>query len=106
MSWKRYAAALLLFNLAGGVFVYLLQRLQAALPVNPAALGAVPPELSFNTAVSFISNTNWQSYSGEVTLSYLTQMLGLAMQNFVSAAAGMLRAGVGIGRWNVLVRNS
>lgn len=89
MSWKRYAAALLLFNLAGGVFVYLLQRLQGALPVNPAALGAVPPELSFNTAVSFISNTNWQAYSGETTLSYLTQMLGLAVQNFVSAATGM-----------------
>ncbi len=93
MSWRRYAAALLLFNLAGGLFVYALQRLQAHLPafasLGPPTLGAVPPALSFNTAVSFISNTNWQAYSGETTLSYLTQMLGLAVQNFVSAATGM-----------------
>jgi potassium-transporting ATPase potassium-binding subunit len=89
MSWKRYAAAVLLFNLAGALVVYALQRLQASLPLNPAQLGAVPPELSFNTAVSFATNTNWQAYSGETTLSYLTQMLGLAVQNFVSAATGM-----------------
>lgn len=89
MSWKRYAAAVLLFNLAGGLVVYGLQRLQGSLPLNPAGLGAVPPELSFNTAVSFATNTNWQAYGGETTLSYLTQMLGLAVQNFVSAATGM-----------------
>ena len=89
MTWKRYLAALLLFNLAGALVVYALQRFQAALPLNPAALGAVPPELSFNTAVSFMTNTNWQAYSGETTLSYLTQMVGLGVQNFVSAATGM-----------------
>jgi potassium-transporting ATPase potassium-binding subunit len=89
MSWKRYVAAVLLFNLAGALAVYALQRLQAQLPVNPAGLGAVPPELSFNTAVSFATNTNWQAYSGETTLSHLVQMLGLTVQNFVSAATGI-----------------
>jgi potassium-transporting ATPase potassium-binding subunit len=88
-DWKRYAAALLLFNLAGFVFVYALQRLQGVLPLNPQGLGAVSPDLAFNTAVSFASNTNWQSYGGETTLSYLTQMLALGVQNFVSAASGM-----------------
>ena len=89
MSWKSYAIAVLLFNVIGLVFCYLLQRLQGALPANPASLGAVSPDSSFNTAISFASNTNWQGYAGESTLSYLTQMLGLAVQNFVSAATGM-----------------
>ncbi len=89
MSWKRYAGAVLLFNLLGFLAVYALQRLQAGLPLNPANLGAVAPELSFNTAVSFASNTNWQAYGGETTLSHLTQTLGLTVQNFLSAATGM-----------------
>jgi K+-transporting ATPase ATPase A chain len=89
MNWKVYAIAMLLFNLLGLLVVYALQRLQAALPLNPQRLGAVTPDSSFNTAVSFATNTNWQGYGGEVTMSYLTQMLGLAVQNFVSAATGM-----------------
>jgi potassium-transporting ATPase potassium-binding subunit len=88
-GWKRYALGLLLVNLVGFVVVYLLQRLQGVLPLNPQAFGAVSPESSFNTAVSFASNTNWQGYVGESTMSYLTQMLGLAVQNFLSAATGM-----------------
>ncbi len=89
MDWKTYAVAMLLFNFAGLVLVYLLQRVQGSLPLNPQRLGAVSPDLAFNTAVSFATNTNWQSYGGETTLSYLTQMLGLTVQNFVSAATGM-----------------
>ena len=89
MGWKTYAIALLLFNLTGFLLLYLLQRLQFILPLNPQSLGAVPPDLAFNTTVSFISNTNWQSYSGEATMSYLTQMLGFTVQNFLSAATGM-----------------
>ncbi len=89
MTWKTYALAVLLFNLLGGLAVYAIQRLQGYLPLNPEHLGAVSPDLSFNTAISFITNTNWQSYSGETTLSYLTQMLGLTVQNFASAATGM-----------------
>ena len=89
MNWKRYALAMLVFNLLGVLVVYLLQRLQAALPLNPQAFGAVSPDSSFNTAISFGTNTNWQGYGGEVTMSYLTQMLGLNVQNFVSAASGM-----------------
>lgn len=89
MSWSRYAAALLLFNLVGLLAVYGLQRFQAGLPFNPQGMANVAPDLSFNTAVSFASNTNWQAYGGETTLSYLTQMLGLTVQNFVSAATGM-----------------
>ncbi len=89
MSWKQYAGAVLLFNLAGVIAVYVLQRVQAHLPLNPAGLGAVAPELSFNTATSFATNTNWQAYGGETTLSYFTQMAALTVQNFVSAAAGM-----------------
>jgi potassium-transporting ATPase potassium-binding subunit len=88
-DWRRYLAGLLWFNLAGFVFVYLLQRLQGVLPLNPQRFGAVGPDSSFNTAVSFVSNTNWQGYVGESTMSYLTQMLGLGVQNFVSAATGM-----------------
>jgi K+-transporting ATPase ATPase A chain len=89
MNWKTYAIAMLLFNLLGLLVVYGLQRLQAVLPLNPQSLGAVTPDSSFNTAVSFASNTNWQGYGGETTMSYLTQMLGMNVQNFVSAATGM-----------------
>ncbi len=89
MGWKPYAIAMLLFNFLGVLAVYLLQRLQGVLPLNPQALGAVSPDSSFNTAVSFATNTNWQGYGGESTMSYLTQMLALTVQNFVSAASGM-----------------
>lgn len=89
MSWKTYAIAMLLFNVMGLVLVYLIQRFQAGLPLNPMKLANVTPDSSFNTAVSFATNTNWQGYGGETTMSYLTQMLGLTVQNFVSAAAGM-----------------
>ncbi len=89
MDWKVYAIAMLFFNGLGLLAVYAFQRLQGALPLNPQGLGAVSPDLSWNTAVSFATNTNWQGYGGEVTMSYLTQMLGLAVQNFVSAATGM-----------------
>ena len=88
-DWKRYAFAVLIFNLIGVLVVYLLQRLQGVLPLNPQDFGAVSPDSSFNTAVSFATNTNWQGYVGETTMSYLTQMLGLGVQNFVSAASGM-----------------
>ena len=89
MDWKNYGIAMLLFNAAGSCLLYGLQRLQGLLPLNPAKLDAVPPDLAFNTAASFATNTNWQAYGGETTLSYLTQMLGLTVQNFVSAATGM-----------------
>lgn len=89
MNWTSYAVAMLLFNVAGLVALYALQRLQGLLPLNPSAFGAVAPDLAFNTAASFITNTNWQAYAGESTLSYLTQMLGLTVQNFVSAGTGM-----------------
>jgi potassium-transporting ATPase potassium-binding subunit len=89
MGWKTYALTMLLFNLAGLLAVYALQRLQGVLPFNPAGLGAVSPDSSFNTAVSFATNTNWQGYGGETTMSYLTQMLALTVQNFLSAATGM-----------------
>lgn len=89
MSWRQYATALLAFSFAGFLVVYGLQRLQAVLPLNPEALPAVSPDSSFNTAVSFATNTNWQGYGGETTMSYLTQMLGLGVQNFLSAAGGM-----------------
>jgi K+-transporting ATPase ATPase A chain len=89
MDWKTYGLAMLLFNAIGLCALYILQRLQAFLPLNPAGMGAVPPDLAFNTAASFTTNTNWQAYGGETTLSYLTQMLGLTVQNFVSAATGM-----------------
>jgi K+-transporting ATPase ATPase A chain len=88
-DWKRYALGVLLANLLGLLAVYALQRLQAVLPLNPQGLGAVSPDSSFNTAVSFATNTNWQGYAGEATMSYLTQMLGLAVQNFLSAASGI-----------------
>jgi K+-transporting ATPase ATPase A chain len=89
MSWKQYAIAMLVFNAVGMLALYLLQRLQGALPANPAGLNAVAPMLAFNTAISFATNTNWQAYSGEQTMSYLTQMAGLGVQNFLSAASGM-----------------
>jgi K+-transporting ATPase ATPase A chain len=89
MDWKTYTVAMLLFNALGLFLLYGLQRWQGILPLNPMGLGAVTPDSSFNTAVSFASNTNWQGYGGETTMSYLTQMFGLTVQNFVSAAAGM-----------------
>ncbi len=90
--WTAYALACLMFSIAGFVFLYGVLRLQGFLPLNPRGLGAVPPDLAFNTAVSFATNTNWQSYSGETTLSYFTQMVGLTMHNFVSAATGLALA--------------
>jgi K+-transporting ATPase ATPase A chain len=89
MAWPQYAAALLLFNVLGAVIVYALQRLQFWLPLNPQHFPAVGPDSSFNTAVSFVTNTNWQGYSGESTMGYLVQMAGLAVQNFLSAATGI-----------------
>ena len=92
MDWKRYAIALLLFNTVGALTVYGLQRLQLWLPLNPQGFANVSADSSFNTALSFITNTNWQGYSGESTMSYLTQMAGLAVQNFMSAATGIVVA--------------
>ncbi len=92
MDWKRYAISLLIFNTLGALVVYGLQRLQVWLPLNPQAFGNVSPDSSFNTALSFITNTNWQGYSGESTMSYLTQMAGLVVQNFMSAATGIVVA--------------
>ncbi|QFY43822.1 potassium-transporting ATPase subunit KdpA [Candidatus Methylospira mobilis] len=89
MRWTQYALAMLAFNLLGLLAVYALQRLQLLLPLNPQGLPAVTPDSAFNTAISFATNTNWQGYGGEATMSYLTQMLGLTVQNFVSAASGM-----------------
>ncbi len=89
MGWIEYALAMLWFNLLGALVVYGLQRLQQWLPLNPQDIAAVSPDSAFNTATSFATNTNWQGYGGETTMSYLTQMLGLAVQNFVSAATGM-----------------
>jgi K+-transporting ATPase ATPase A chain len=88
-DWTRYVLAVLLVNVIGFAAVYLLQRLQGVLPLNPQGFPAVSPDSAFNTAVSFATNTNWQGYGGEFTMSYLTQMLGLAVQNFLSAASGM-----------------
>lgn len=87
--WTTYALAMLLFNLAGFVMLYLVQRLQGGLPFNPQVLGAIEPTSAFNTAVSFMTNTNWQGYGGETTMSYFSQMAGLAVQNFLSAATGI-----------------
>ncbi|QBR01747.1 potassium-transporting ATPase subunit KdpA [Paraburkholderia pallida] len=89
MSWSTYAVALILFNAAGTLFLYALQRVQGWLPLNPQALPAVSPDSAWNTAVSFVTNTSWQGYAGETTLSYLTQMLGITVQSFLSAASGM-----------------
>ncbi|MBK6740590.1 MAG: potassium-transporting ATPase subunit KdpA [Haliea sp.] len=90
MHWSRYAISLLVFSLFGALAVYALQRLQVWLPLNPQQMANVTPDSSFNTAVSFVTNTNWQGYAGEATMSYLTQMLGLAVQNFLSAASGIV----------------
>lgn len=89
MGWKQYAAATLMFSLGGFVLLYCLLRWQSMFPLNPAGMADLTPDLSFNTAVSFVTNTNWQSYGGESTLSYFSQMIGLTVQNFVSAAVGM-----------------
>ena len=89
MSWKTYAVAVMIFNIIGIVVVYAIQRLQPHLPLNPMSMPPVTPDLAFNTAVSFATNTNWQSYGGEATLSYFTQIMALTVQNFVSAATGM-----------------
>jgi K+-transporting ATPase ATPase A chain len=90
MGWLKYVLALLFFNLLGVLAVYALQRLQIWLPLNPQQLANVSPDSSFNTSISFATNTNWQGYSGESTMSYLTQMLGLTVQNFFSAATGLV----------------
>jgi K+-transporting ATPase ATPase A chain len=92
MGWKQYAVGLILFNALGALAVYLLQRCQAWLPLNPQHFASLSPDSAFNTAVSFITNTNWQGYSGESAMSYLTQMGGLAVQNFLSAASGIVVA--------------
>ena len=117
-GWKSYAIALIVFNTVGAFFVYGLQRLQGFLPLNPQGLGGVSPDSSFNTTVSFVANTNWQGYSGEQTMSYLTQMLGMTCQNFFSAATGIAvifalvrgfasRSGKSIGNfWVDLVRST
>jgi K+-transporting ATPase ATPase A chain len=89
MTWKRYAASVLVFSLVGFLLLYLLQRVQGWLPGGPEGVGNVKPDLAFNTAVSFMTNTNWQAYSGETTMKYVTQMVGLTVQNFVSAGAGI-----------------
>jgi K+-transporting ATPase ATPase A chain len=89
MTWKRYAASVLAFSLAGFLVLYLLQRVQGWLPGGPDGLGNVRPDLAFNTSVSFVTNTNWQAYGGETTMKYVTQMVGLTVQNFVSAGAGI-----------------
>ena len=103
-GWKQYTLAMLLFSLVGCLFTYTILRLQHLLPLNPQGLGALSPDLAFNTAVSFTTNTNWQSYVGETTMSYLSQMLGLAFHNFVSASTGIAVAAAlvrGISRHSV-----
>jgi K+-transporting ATPase ATPase A chain len=92
MRWTEYAVAMLLFSVVSMTVLYVMQRIQQWLPLNPQGLAAVPPDLAFNTAASFSTNTNWQAYSGESTMSYLTQMAGLAYHNFVSAATGIALA--------------
>lgn len=89
-GWLRYALGLLVFNGLGVLAVYALQRWQAVLPLNPQGMAAVAPDSAFNTAISFVTNTNWQGYGGESTMSYLTQMLALTVQNFLSAATGLV----------------
>lgn len=89
MNWKKYAYSLIVFNIISIAFLFLLQLLQGVLPLNPQGLSGVRWDTALNTAISFVTNTNWQSYAGETTMSYLTQMIGLAVQNFVSAAVGI-----------------
>src|SRR5271155_2571522 len=91
-DWFVYTLAMLAFSIAGFLVLYGVQRLQGLLPLNPRGFDAVAPDLAFNTAISFITNTNWQNYSGETTMSHLTQMLGLTVHNFVSAATGLAMA--------------
>src|SRR5215472_7291040 len=92
MRWTEYSIAMLLFSAVSMVVLYLLQRVQHGLPFNPQKMANVAPDLAFNTAASFTTNTNWQFYSGENTMSYLTQMAGLAYHNFASAAVGIALA--------------
>ena len=89
MAWTKYAVAVLLFNALGVIVVFLIQRFQAWLPLNPASMANISSDSAINTAVSFVTNTNWQGYAGESTMSYLTQMLALSVQNFFSAATGI-----------------
>src|ERR1700730_16541674 len=89
MRWTEYAVAMLLFSVVSMLVLYLMQRVQQWLPFNPQGFAAVAPDLAFNTAASFTTNTNWQAYSGESTMSYFTQMAGLSYHNFISAAAGL-----------------
>ena len=89
MGWKTYAGAMLLFNFMGMVLLYVLQRCQGLLPLNPQGFVAISPDLAFNNAAGFLTTTDWQSYAGETTMSYLSQTLGLAVQNFLAAATGM-----------------
>jgi len=96
MGWSHYATSLLVFNVAGAALLYGLQRLQGMLPLNPGGLAAVAPATALNTVVSFATNTSWQSYSGETTLSYATQMIGIAAQSFLSAATGIAVLMVGV----------
>ena len=88
-DWRIYAVGVLLFNLVGFLVLYVLMRQQDALPLNPQSFGGVAPDLALNTSISFITNTNWQNYAGEGTMSYLVQMAGLTVHNFVSAATGI-----------------
>ena len=90
MNWKKYLISLVMFNLGGVILLYLIQILQGALPLNPMSIPGVESwHLAFNTAISFVTNTNWQSYSGEITMSYFTQLVGLTVQNFLSAGTGI-----------------
>src|ERR1700722_5759192 len=91
-TWVEYAVSMLLFSMIGMVVLYAMERLQYFLPLNPQKFGAVAPDLAFNTAASFTTNTNWQAYAGESTMSYFTQMAGLAFHNFLSAATGIALA--------------
>ncbi|WP_327197944.1 potassium-transporting ATPase subunit KdpA, partial [Sinorhizobium saheli] len=91
-GWLAYTLSMLAFSMVGVVSLYAILRLQAYLPLNPQGFGNVPPDLAFNTAVSFVTNTNWQNYAGETTLSHFSQMIGLTVQNFVSAASGIALA--------------
>ena len=92
MTWPEYAATMLLFSAVSMLLLYVIQRVQGVLPFNPQKFGSVLPAVAFNTAASFTTNTNWQNYAGESTMSYLTQMVGLAYHNFVSAAVGLALA--------------
>jgi K+-transporting ATPase ATPase A chain len=99
MDWRRYALSAVIFSTLSMLVVYFILRLQGHLPLNPQGLPGVKPDLAFNTAASFTSNTNWQSYGGETTMSYLSQMLALTVQNFVSAAVGIVVVIVLIRGW-------